>query len=349
MKKRNLSAKKKIHNFFVDKIKNPKIQKIFTQFKKNIERYEDKKISVAVSGGPDSMALAFLTKAYSLQYKKIFFYYIIDHKLRAESTKEANLTINKLNKFDIKCKILTWKERKKSLNIQSQARDKRYELIFNQCSEKKINLVLTAHQEDDLFENFFIRLIRGSGLKGLSSFYNTETKINKHKNILIVRPLLNISKKDLYFITNNTFNFFIKDPSNVNEIFLRIKIRKLLKKLVKEGLTLRKFKATLENLYKGSLAIEFYVSQNIKNNSKYSKIQNSVIINEKFFNQPDEIVFRSFSELMHKIGVKKNYTRGKKISNLIKNIKLMKNFKKTTLSGCILEKVNKSIVISKEI
>tara|TARA_B100001250_G_scaffold115898_1_gene98277 strand:+ start:4028 stop:5077 length:1050 start_codon:yes stop_codon:yes gene_type:complete len=349
MKKRNLSAKKKIHNFFVDKVKNPKIKKVFIKFRKNIERYVDKKICVAVSGGPDSMALAFLTKAYSIQYKKTFFYYTVDHKLRPESTEEANLTIKKLKEFDIDCEILTWKERKNSSNIQSQARDKRYELIFNQCSKKKIHLVLTAHQEDDLFENFFIRLIRGSGLKGLSSFYNTETKINKYKDILILRPLLNISKKDLYYITSKTFNFFIKDPSNINKIFLRIKIRKLLKKLVEEGLTLNKFKATLENLYKSSLAIEFYVSQNLKNNSKYFKIKNSVIINQKFFNQPDEIVFRSFSELIHKIGDKKNYTRGSKISSLIKNIKLSKNFKKMTLSGCILEKVNKSIIIYREI
>ena len=117
MKKRNLSAKKKIHNFFVDKIKNPKIQKIFIQFKKNIERYEDKKISVAVSGGVDSMALSFLAKCYSIENDKKGYFYVVDHKLRKNSTFEANLVKKKLKSFQISSKILTIK--KKNINKHS--------------------------------------------------------------------------------------------------------------------------------------------------------------------------------------------------------------------------------------
>ena len=68
-----------------------------------------------------------------------------------------------------------------------------------------------------------------------------------------------------------------------------------------------------------------------------------------FFDQPAEVVFRSLSELIHNTGNKKSFARGKKILNLLNDLNLNKNFKKKTLSGCILEKVNKSIVISKEI
>ena len=67
-----------------------------------------------------------------------------------------------------------------------------------------------------------------------------------------------------------------------------------------------------------------------------------------FFNQPEEVVFRSLSKLILKMGNKKSFTRGKKILNLLNDINSNKNFKKKTLSGCILEKVNKSIIISKE-
>ena len=273
----------------------------------------------------------------------------MDHKLRSDSTKEANLTKNQLNKFGINCKILTWHEKKTSKNIQSQSRDKRYEIIFKECSKKNIKFILTAHQKDDLYENFFIRLLRGSGLKGLSSFSRIKAKISKLNNIHIVRPLLNVSKKDLAYITKNTFNFSVNDPSNINDYFLRIKIRKLLKLLNEEGLNLNKFKLTLENLYKSNSAIDFYVSQNIEKNSKLLNDKKTIIVKEKFFNNPNEIVFRSFSDLLHKIGNKKNYTRGSKLSNLIMSIKSSNNFKKTTLSGCILEKVNNSLIISKEI
>ena len=349
MKKRNLSAKKKIPNFLVNKIKNPKIQKIYSVFEKNMDIYFSKSIGIAVSGGPDSMALAFLAKYYSIKKNVNFFYYIVDHKLRIESTKEAKLTKRELKKFGINCKILTWKGSKNLKNIQSTARNKRYELIFEECKKKKINLILTAHQREDVYENFFIRLIRGSGLKGLSTFNHLKTNNNKEYNISILRPLLSISKVDLIYITKNIFNFYVRDPSNNKDRFLRVKVRKLLEKLNSEGLDIKKLKLTLSNLHRSNNSIEFYVNQNIENNSKIINNKQSVILSESFFSNPYEIVFRSLSALIHKIGNKKNYSRGRKISNLIKELKSVNNLKKMTLSGCIVEKINKSIIISKEI
>ena len=349
MKKRNLSAKKKTHSFYLDKLNNPIIKKIYLKFRNNLESINEKKICIAVSGGPDSMALAFLTKCYSIQKKVNCYYYIVDHKLRTNSTKEANNIKIQLKKFDINCNILTWKHNNNFTNIQSKARDERYKLIFKECLKKKIKFVLTAHQKNDLFENFFIRLFRGSGLKGLSSFNSFKTKIIKENNIYILRPLLSIYKKDLINVANSTFGFFAKDPSNDNEKFLRIKIRKLINQLNKQGLDFDKLKLAFDNLYQSNLTIEFYIKQNIEKNSKFYNNNRSVIINQNFFKQPDEIVFRSFSEIIHLFGVKHKYTRGSKVINLIKSINSLGIFKKRTLSGCIFQKVNKSIIISREI
>jgi len=348
MKKRNLSAKKKTHSFFLKKLSNSKIYKIYSKFKKNLDSQKVKSMAIAISGGPDSIALAFLSKCYELKNNKKFFYFIVDHKIRKDSTKEAKTTKEKLKKFGIKCEILTWNKKKKISNLQSEARENRYDLIFNKCIKKKIILVLTAHHKDDLYENFFIRLLRGSGLKGLSSFKNLKTKIDKDKEIIIFRPLLSVSKNDLAYIASKTFNFFIKDPSNDNENFLRVKIRKLINQVQNEGLDFDKFKLTLENLFKSNQAIDFYVKKNIQKNSSYLKNQEKIIINQFFFSHPDEIVFRSFSELILQIGNKKKLTRGSKILNIINDIKLSQNFKKKTLSGCIFEKSNKSIIISRE-
>jgi len=348
MKKRNLSAKKKIHNFYLEKLKNPRIKQVYSKFEKNLLQYNLSKLSIAVSGGSDSMALAFLAKCHSIKKNLNYLYFIVDHKLRSSSTKEAILTKNKLKKFDIICDILTWKNNNSSSNIQAKAREKRYDLIFQKSINNKAKLVLTAHQKNDLYENFFIRLLRGSGLKGLSSFQKHEKKINKNMNVYLLRPLLNISKEDLFYITQNTFKFNIEDPSNNDDHYLRVKIRKLINQLNEDGLTFEKFQNTLRNLGKSNTAIEFYVKKNIEENSKWLNKKKSKIINEIFFNQPDEVIFRSLSELIHNIGNKTSYARGKKILNLINNIISSKNFKKQTLSGCIFEKVNKSIIISKE-
>ena len=349
MKKRNLSTKKKIHNFYLEKLNNPRIKKTYLEFEKNLGNYKLSRFGIAVSGGVDSLALAFLAKCHSIKKNLNHLYLTVDHKLRSNSTKEAIQTKKQLKKFGINCEILTWRNNNTTSNIQAKAREKRYQLIFKKCIKNNVNLVITAHQKNDLYENFFIRLLRGSGLKGLSSFQSNKKKINKNLNVYLLRPLLNISKQDLHYINKNTFKFNIEDPSNNNEDFLRIKIRKLIDQLKQYGLTFEKFNLTLENLNKGNQAIEFYVTKNINENTKFLNKKKSVIVNEFFFDQPEEVVFRSLSKLIHNTGNKKSFARGKKILSLLNDINLNKNFKKKTLSGCIFEKVNKSIVISKEI
>ena len=244
MKKKSLSAKRTIHKSLLNHLKNKKINKIFKAFKNYLDKNAEKKIKigVAISGGPDSLTLAFLTKCYSLINKLDAKFFIVDHKLRKNSSKEAKLVKLFLRKFDINCKILKWKGKKPLSNVQGIARNKRYDLLKKACKKNKINHLLIGHHVDDLYENFFIRLLRGSGLKGLSSF--GEAIKEEENNILILRPLINFEKKELIYISKNVFKFFIEDPSNQNFIFQRSRIRKLILELNKEGLDKKKLNLT---------------------------------------------------------------------------------------------------------
>ena len=348
MKKKNLNAKKKIHNFYFKKLKDPRIKKIYLSFKKKLDDNNINNFCVAVSGGEDSLALTFLAKCYSLEKNTKAYFFIVDHKIRKNSTLESNFVKNKLKRFKIVSEILTIKKQKKISNLQSFARENRYNLIINQSLKKKFDLVLTAHHEDDLLENFFIRLLRGSGLKGLISFRKIKSKVKSDHKISILRPLIDVSKKDLVYITKNTFNFNVYDPSNEDDQFLRVKVRKLISKLEKDGLTFNKFKVSLTNLSKSNDAIDYFVQKNIYDNSIYLKLSKKIILKKDFLNQPNEIVFRSFSEIIHKIGKKKTFTRGSKVVNLLKYLKSSNNYSKKTLSGCIIQKIEKSVVISQE-
>ena len=168
MSLKNLSVKNKIPKLLKNKLNNKKIHQIYKRFEKSININE--KFIVAVSGGPDSLALAFLAKIYSIKKKIKVKFFIVDHKLRSESTKEAQLVRRNLKKYTINAEILTWRGLKPLKNIQSIARKKRYELLFKKCDQLSIKNIFLGHHQDDLFENFFIRLLRGSGLKGLISF-----------------------------------------------------------------------------------------------------------------------------------------------------------------------------------
>ena len=323
------------------KLSNKKIQRLFNTFEKNFNIQEA--FIVAVSGGPDSLALAFLTKIYSIKYNLSCRYFIVDHKLRRESTDEAKKVKKILNDFDIKTEILTWNGKKPSKNIQSLARKKRYDLLFSKCKKFKISNLIIGHHLDDLFENFFIRMIRGSGLKGLVSL----EKNTKLASINLIRPLLDFEKKDLEFISNHVFNFFVNDPSNEDNKYQRIKIRNIISEFKKNGLDKDKLFLTLKNLKKSNQALIFYIEQNKELNSFLYKNNRELVLNENFFNHPYEVVFRSLTDSLKIIGDKYNFTRGKKNDLILDKIK-KNTLKKETLAGCVIKKVNQTVIITKE-
>ena len=211
MSLKNLSVKTKVHKNLRNKLKNKRINLIYKRFKKSLNIKEN--FAVAVSGGPDSLSLAFLAKIYSLKNNLKPKYFIVDHKLRKESSLEANIVKKVLKKIDIQCKIIDWNGQKPVKHIQAAARDKRYSLLAKECKKNDIKYLLLGHHLNDLFENFLIRIVRGSGLKGLISF-SKNTKF-RDQDLNIMRPLLSLEKKDLIYISNKVFNFFIEDPSNI--------------------------------------------------------------------------------------------------------------------------------------
>ena len=348
MKRKNLSATKKTLNFYLAKLKDPQIQKLYKVFSKNLESLDliNKKIMVGVSGGNDSLNVLFFSLCYALKHKVKLYPVIIDHKIRKESTNEAKYLKYKLKKyFNINCKIISRKISKIDKNLQSYARDLRYELFLKECNKHKIDCLLLGHHKDDLIENFFIRLLRGSGLKGLVSFHKNVTDYNGLK---IVRPFLSTSKNELIETNKKAFGFFVDDPTNNNDKFLRSRIRKLLKKLDNEGLNFNKFYLTLKNLSKSDQVIEFYVDKNILENSKYFEKDKKIILNQFFFHNPEEIILRSITQVIQRICRKKNYPRGKKVISLIDSIKFSNKNVKLTLSGCIIEKIQDSVIIYPE-
>ena len=343
MNQKSLSAQSKIHKKAFNQINKGKTLKIFKEFSASLKVKDD--LAVAVSGGPDSLALAYLVKCYSLKNKLNVKYFIVDHKLRKESSLEAKLVKKILSKINIQCKVLKWNGEKPFKNIQAKAREKRYSLLVNECRKNNIKYLLLGHHLNDLFENFLIRMLRGSGLNGLISFGKSIKY--KDQNLNILRPLLDIEKKDLLHISKEVFNFSVQDPSNINKDYKRTRIRNLLYSLEKEGLDKKKLKLTIDNLKDSNTSIKFYVKKNLEKNAVFFKKKNLYILNCDFFNQSHEIIFRSLTKIIQNLGTKYYPVRGKSINRLIRGIG-KKSFTRVTLGGCFVERVNESILISKE-
>jgi len=163
----------------------------------------------------------------------------------------------------------------------------------------------------------------------------------------LIRPLIDLDKKDLIYISDNIFGTYIKDPSNEDEKFKRIKIRNFLKQLNLEGLDRKKFFLTIKNLKFANENIEFYIKKNFEDNVTILSKKNIIILKKNFFSQSNEVIFRSITEVIKIVGKKYYAVRGKKIDKLVELIRNKSSFK-VTLGGCIIKKVRETVILSKE-
>ena len=299
---------------------------------------KSKKFVIGVSGGPDSLALAYFSKIYCEEKKLDFTCIIIDHGVREGSRKEAQKVKNLLLKKKIKSVIFKINLTKLK-NFHLEARQKRYNKIGEFCKKKKIKHILLGHHLDDQIENFYIRLSRGSGLTGLAPIKT----ISKYKRYVLLRPFLNLRKNQLIKISKKYFNFYVKDISNFDDKYLRSRVRKLRSFMEKEGFGDSRLLKTLDNFNKASNALNFYSGVAQK---KFFKNQKSLIyISKKLFSEPYEIIFRCMSSFLVK---KKDYPpRAKGIDRLIADLS-QSNKKRVTLGGYIFENGLNSVKVKRE-
>ncbi len=319
-----------------------KIFQIYLDFKKKIRNLRNKVFAVAISGGSDSLALAALAKLLSQENNYKFYFVLINHNIRKDSLSEANQVKKLLKRKNINLIILNNKV-KISKNVQGEARNVRYDLLVNFCLKKNIKTILTAHNLEDQVETFFIRLSRGSGLTGLSSMRQM-TKL--HKKVNLYRPLLSIKKKYLIKISKITFGRYFKDPSNNNPKFLRTKIRSLQRPLERSGIEYDQIIKSINNLASSKSILEKYFSGIYKDLIKKKGME--IFIDKKKFDVlNNEIKMNVVNRSIKKL--KKNYynPRSKKVINLILSFK-RKNFKKSTLGGCLFTIKKDQICLKKE-
>jgi len=188
------------------------------------------KIIVGVSGGSDSLALLYLLHA--LHFKLLLTAVYIDHGLRPEEIKEEEQTIQHyclrlgIPFISKSIKVREYAAKTKH-SIEESARILRHNILEKIRIDQHASLIALAHTADDQVEEFFIRLLRGTSLKGLSGI--------QFKRDRIIRPLLQESKTSLmnYLIEKNVS--FCQDSSNFSRKFLRNRVRlDLLPKLEKE-------------------------------------------------------------------------------------------------------------------
>lgn len=190
-------------------------------------------ILLAVSGGPDSMALlALLARWRETGNAPELFAATVDHCLRAEAADEAQMVSNIARSLALPHAVLKWEHEGVNARVQEQARAARYELLLTHAKQIGANVLMTAHHSDDQAETILFRLLRGSGLAGLSGM----AKESPRGDVQLARPLLEVRKRELVALCKSQNISYCEDPSNEDHSYARSRMRNILPLLQAEGM-----------------------------------------------------------------------------------------------------------------
>jgi tRNA(Ile)-lysidine synthase len=214
--------------------------------------------AVAVSGGSDSVALMHLLASWATRAGvKAPAILTVDHGLRAGSAADARMVVRWARALDLKATVLRWTGPRPDSDIEAEAREARYRLMGAWLRKHRIASLYVAHTEDDQAETFLLRLMRGSGLDGLSAMRPVAGyPLPAFADLRLIRPLLSIDRAALRAHLEGLDQSWLEDPMNSEERFARVRLRNLMPQLHAAGVTRTRIAAAAAHLTRARDALD---------------------------------------------------------------------------------------------
>ena len=214
-------------------------------------------IVLAVSGGPDSIALMWLAARWrsTLARGPRLIAVTVDHGLRAEAAAEARDVKRLARTLDLTHRTMRWTGEKPKTGLPAAARTARYRLLAQAARASGATHILTAHTRDDQAETLLMRLLRGSGIGGLAAM----ARESERDGVLLARPFLQVSKSQLVATLKKAKIGFADDPTNRDTSFTRPRLRAIMPVLAAEGGDARNLARLASRLARANQAVEVLV------------------------------------------------------------------------------------------
>jgi len=211
-------------------------------------------IVLAVSGGPDSVALMWLVARWrrALTRGPRLVAVTIDHGLRDEAAREARDVKHLARDFGIEHRTLRWTGDKPKSAVPASARAARYRLLADAARAAGASHIFVAHTRDDQAETLLMRLLRGSGIAGLGAM----ARESEREGAVLARPLLTVPKSRLMATLKRAKIAYADDPTNRDPAFTRPRLRALLPQLAAEGGDARNLARLATRLARANAAVE---------------------------------------------------------------------------------------------
>lgn len=204
------------------------------------------------------MALLYLLSHYSKV--KTIYALTIDHGLRKEAAQEAKQVGEWVSKWPkVEHRIIKWTGPKPKTAIMENARAARYRLMQKFCDGHGVKKLFLGHNQTDQAETFLFRLAKGSGVDGLGAM-RVEQPL-EGTGLILMRPMLNISKPELQAFCDSHKIPHVQDPTNRNMDYARARLRQSLPVLEEEGLSVKRLARTAKRLSAARDALDHYAEK----------------------------------------------------------------------------------------
>lgn len=258
-----------------------------------------RRIGIAVSGGPDSIALLLLADAWIARRPDAptLTVLTVDHALRATSSDEADAVVAFAGHLGHDARKLVWQHANPiTSDIEAEAREARYALLVAEARRLGLDAVLLAHTIDDQAETFLMRLQRGSGVRGLAAMSARRVV----DGVPFLRPLLGVPKTRLVAMLDDLGIAYVSDPTNRSERFLRARFRALMPTLAAVGLDAHRLAGTAKRMARADAALS--IMTDALADAAVTPLNGVVRVDvDRLRAAPDEIALRLISRLLRAV------------------------------------------------
>lgn len=299
----------------------------------------DGPLGLAVSGGGDSVAMLHLAVRWAEGRNQPLFVYCVDHGLRDEAADEAAFVATLCAGQGITARILKWSGWDGQGNLSAKARAARYDLIAEAAKADGVDTVLLAHTRDDQAETFLMSLARRSGVDGLSGM----PLVKKDRGITWMRPLLGVGRDELRDYLKDLDQIWCDDPSNEDDAYERVRMRKAQPMLDGLGLTAGALGDVAENMQAVREVLEGATGQALKRHAVSH--EGAVKLNVSVLDEPTELQRRILKLCLGWVAPSAPAARGDAVTRALVEIAKGKD---CTLQGCLILRKGDTIWVLRE-
>ena len=299
-------------------------------------------LAVGVSGGPDSMALAFCLRRWAGDKPVIAL--IVDHQLRPESGAEAETTRQRLTQLGLRAEILRWEHPPVTTRLHSVARKARYALLLAACRRHGVTRLLLAHQREDQAETILMRLAKGSGVDGLAGMAVASVV----DGVQLLRPLLGLPKARLIATCDAAGLPYILDPSNAAAKYARGRLRRVMPLLADEGLTVERLTDLGDRAREAKEALDCYAKVFLRDALRQDQAGVLRLDLDALRAAPRATALRALGQCLRTMQQGSYAPERTSLASLLVAICEDGPMPPRTLHGCLVKKTAQSVIVLRE-